>query len=133
MSRALRGAIIESVTVASGQRTCPHCQSPNPLDLGKKCVACRKALPPYCFSCYAPLPDEKTRACASCGRPRWVFGDHAELACAVEAGGPRRQHRWMATITKGGQVLHEWRCLKCLTDETRTDAFTHFPAEASAT
>ncbi len=33
----------------------------------------------------------------------------------------------MTTVMKGGKVMHEWRCMKCLTDETRTDAFAHFP------
>ena len=115
------------MTVASGQRPCPHCQKPIPVDLAKKCISCRKALPPYCFACLAPLTSEDVRTCPSCGRTRWIFGDHEEIACAVEKGNPKRRHRWMATVAKGGKVLHEWRCLKCLTDETRTDAFTHFP------
>jgi hypothetical protein len=119
------------VTVTSGHRTCPHCQKANALDLQTKCVACRKPLPSYCFACYEALANDKVRQCPSCGRARWVFGDHTDLACAVETGGPRRQHRWMATITKSGKVVHEWRCLKCLTDETRTDAFAHFPEAAS--
>lgn len=115
------------MTAVSGQRICPHCQAANPLDLSAKCVKCRKRLPAYCFACYAVIPDENAPTCAACGRPRWLVGAFADLPCASEGGLTRRKHRFMTTLVKGGKVLHEWRCMKCLTDETRTDAFTHFP------
>ena len=120
--------------VATAQeRLCPHCAAPNPVELNAKCVKCRKRMGPFCFNCYAPIASDDARACGSCGRARWVFGDHTDLPCAVEAGHPGRKHRWMATVTRNGAVVHEWRCLRCLTDETRTDAFEHFPAPSTAT
>lgn len=113
------------------ERSCPHCQTANPLDLSRKCVKCKKRLPEYCFSCFAALADGAT-SCAACGRRRWNVYDIVELPCAQEPKSPVRKLRYMTTIAKGGKVLHEWRCLKCLTDDTHTDAFTHFPAEAKA-
>ena len=59
------------------------------------------------------------------------MGDLAQLPCAIE-NGTVRQHRYMTTLMKGGRVMHEWRCMKCLTDETRTEAFVHFPERATA-
>ncbi len=94
-------------------------------------MKCRKRLPAYCFACYSPI-DEDAKACAACGRGHWVVGDLTELPCAVESG-TVRQHRYMTTLRKGGKVVHEWRCMKCLTDETRTDALAHFPERATAT
>ncbi len=113
-------------------RSCPHCEAPIRVDLSGKCAKCGKRLTAYCFSCYAPIADPKVPSCAACGRRRWVVGDFADLPCASEAGAPSRSHRFMTTVTKGGKVLLEWRCMKCLTDETRTDAFSHFPGEADA-
>lgn len=110
----------------SGERTCPHCQAPNPLDASAKCVRCRRPLPAYCFSCYAALPDEKAAKCAACGQRRWVFGDFTELSCTFEKR-RRRSHRYMTTLMKSGKAMHEWRCMTCFSDETRTDAFAHFP------
>jgi hypothetical protein len=112
-------------------RNCPHCQAPNPLDLGKKCVKCRKRLPAYCFACYSAIADEKLLSCPSCGRRRWVIGDYAEIPCAGEKSRVRNQ-RYMKTVFKGGKVVHEWRCMTCLLDETHTDAFTHFANEVTA-
>jgi len=107
------------------ERICPHCQATNALDLARKCAKCKKPLPAYCFYCIAPLADGAT-TCAACGRRRWNLYDIVDLACVSEAGVVRKQ-RYMTTIAKGGKVQHEWRCMKCLTDETHTDAFTHFP------
>lgn len=120
------------MTGPSSPRTCPHCQAANPLDLGAKCVRCRKRMPAYCFACYAAIVDEKVSSCLSCGRRRWVVGDHADLACVAEASHVRNQ-RYMATVFTGGKVVHVWRCMKCLLDETHTDAFTHFPDQVTAT
>ena len=118
--------------VATAQeRLCPHCSAPNPLDLGAKCVKCRKRMGAYCFNCYAAVDDAAT-LCAACGRGRWVVGDHADLPCTVE-NGLIRKHRYMAAVTRSGKIQNEWRCMKCLTDETRTDAFAHFPERSTAT
>jgi hypothetical protein len=114
------------MVLMAADRICPHCQAPNPLGARGKCVRCKKTLPEYCFACSAAIPDESTPACPSCGRRRWVFGDFTELACAFE-NGRRRQHRYMTTLMKGGRVMHEWRCMTCFSDETRTDASAHFP------
>ena len=118
--------------VATAQeRLCPHCHAPNGLDLGAKCAKCRKRMGTYCFSCYAPV-DDAAAVCAACGRGRWVVGDLADLPCAVE-NGTRREHRYMATVTRNKKIVNEWRCMKCLTDETRTDVFAHFPERSIAT
>jgi hypothetical protein len=110
-------------------RTCPHCGAANPLDLGSKCVRCRKRLPPYCFACYAPIGRENDTSCAQCGRRRWVAGDLADLRCNNEAGGPvTRPHAYMFARMKAGKVMHWWRCMTCYAEEdTFTDAFAHFP------
>lgn len=110
----------------TGERICPSCQAPNPLDVGAKCVRCRKRLPAYCFACYAPVPGETATSCAACGQRRWVFGDFSDLACTFEKG-RRRQHRYMATRMQNGKVVHEWRCMSCFSDETQTDPVAHFP------
>jgi hypothetical protein len=87
----------------------------------------------YCFAYSAAIPDERVAACPDCGRRRWVVGDFAQLACAGERGKVVRNQRYMTTVFEGGKVLHEWRCMKCITDETHTDAFTHFPDESTTT
>jgi len=111
----------------AGQRLCPLCQAVNPLDLSQKCVRCRKRLPLYCFSCYAPLAGDTEARCASCGQRRWVVGTFAALRCAAEAGSVIRSHRYMTTRMKAGKVVHEWRCMKCFAEDRVTDAFSHFP------
>jgi hypothetical protein len=116
---------------AVAERLCPTCQAANPLDLSRKCVKCKKRMPEYCFACFAALADGAT-ACAACGRRRWNLYDVVELTCAAERGTPLRKMRYMTTIAKGGKVLHEWRCMTCLSDDTHTDAFSHF-AEGAAT
>lgn len=116
---------------APRERPCPYCRAANPLDLGAKCVKCKKRLPAYCFACYAPVGDDDA-TCRACGRGRWVVGDLADLPCATE-NGTVRQHRYMTTLAKGGKVVHEWRCMKCLTDQTRSDALAHFPDRQAAT
>ena len=115
----------------SPERLCARCGAPNGLDLGAKCVKCRTKLSTYCFACFAPIGDDAA-SCAACGRGRWVVGDFADLPCVTE-NGKVREHRYMTTFSKKGTVLHEWRCMKCLTDQTRTDALTHFPERATAT
>jgi hypothetical protein len=122
-ARTARRIIARAVTA---ERMCPHCRASNPLGVGGKCVTCKKRLPEYCFACYAAVADENATVCPACGRRRWVFGDFAELACAFEKG-RRRQHRYMTALMKGGKAMHEWRCMTCFSDETRTDASTHFP------
>lgn len=118
---------------AAMARVCPHCGADgNPLDPGGKCVRCRKRLPAYCFACYASVTDPDAKSCPECGRRRWVVGDMAQLACASEAGQTVRQHRFMTVVMKAGKPLNEWRCMKCLTDDTRTDAFAHFPDQVAA-
>ncbi len=112
--------------VPVAERICPNCQAANPLDLSRKCVKCKKRMPEYCFGCLVALADGAT-SCASCGRRRWTLYDIVELPCAQERGTPRRKQRYMTTIVKDKKVVHEWRCLTCLTDDTHTDAFTHFP------
>ncbi len=111
-----------------GERTCPHCRAANPLDLAKNCVRCRKRLPLYCFSCYAPIAGDKTSSCENCGRRRWIVGDFADLPCTSEtASAVTRRHRYMETRMKAGKVVHQWRCMKCFAEDQFTDAFTHFP------
>jgi hypothetical protein len=110
---------------AVADRICPNCQAANPLDLSRKCVKCKKRMPEYCFGCFAAVADEAT-SCGSCGRRRWNLYDTVELRCAQERGTPLRKHRYMATVMKDKKVQHEWRCMTCLTDDTHTDAFTHF-------
>ncbi len=111
----------------AGTRSCPHCGAANPLDLGKKCSACRKSLPPYCFACYAPIADAGARTCEACGRQRWLFGDFADLGCASETGMVVRSHAYMRTRMRDDKVVQEWRCMKCYGEDTVTDPFTHFP------
>ena len=107
------------------ERLCPHCAAPNAIDLAAKCVKCRKRMGPYCFSCFAAI-DEDAAVCGACGRGHWVVGDFAELPCAVE-NGIIREHRYLTASGKGEKITHEWRCMKCLTDQTRTDPFSRFP------
>jgi len=89
-------------------------------------------MPTYCFACYTAIADDKVTSCPDCGQRRWVVGDFAQLPCVSEASRVRSQ-RYMATVFKSGKVLHEWRCMKCLTDETHTDAFIHFPDQVTTT
>ena len=124
-ARSADREIIDAMVATAQERLCPHCQTPNPAELNTKCVKCRKRMGPFCFACYASV-DETATVCAACGRGRWVVGDHAQLACVVENGAVRDQ-RFMATVTRGGKILNEWRCMRCLTDETRSDPFAHFP------
>jgi hypothetical protein len=112
----------------TAQRACPHCGAANALDLGRKCVRCKKRPPLYCFSCYTPVSSEKDTACAACGRRRWVFGDEAQLRCIAEPKAGDRIHGYMTTRAKDGKVVHEWRCLNCFAQDLLTDAFSHFPS-----
>jgi hypothetical protein len=117
------------MSVAARERLCPHCEAPNPIGLGSKCVKCRKRMGPYCFACFAPIGEDDA-SCRACGRGHWVVGDFAQIPCAVE-NGTVREHRYMTAVGKGERLSNEWRCLKCLTDQTRTDAFAHFPDRAT--
>lgn len=117
---------------AASARLCPACGAANPLDLSKKCVRCRKALPLYCFGCYEPIAGEKEARCPGCGRGRWVVGDHADMPCVAEAGHPTRSQRYMTTRVRAKKIVHEWRCMKCFAEDTLTDPFRHFPDRKEA-
>jgi hypothetical protein len=55
------------------------------------------------------------------------MGDFAQVACVAEKGTVRQQRYMKTFMTKDGKVVHEWRCMTCLQDDTRTDALVHLP------
>ena len=115
--------------IIAGERVCLHCGASNPLDLRERCARCRRPLPAYCFSCYAPILSDKALSCGACAERRWAIGDFADLPCVAEHGAVVRPHRYMATRMKASKVVHQWRCMRCFAEDAVTDAFSHFPRQ----